>query len=129
MAWLTILGLLAVLAQIIIGTAVRAEVDTVAKLLNYQNRAAWINQLSSVFTLHQVSGIIVAVLCVVIFWLATKYAAIQKLAIGLLVVILLAVATGLIMANLHIPGVVQPMHLLLSSILFIVLLNLRLRVK
>lgn len=129
LAWLTVLGLLAVLAQIIIGTAVRAEVDTVAKLLNYQNRAAWINQLSSVFTLHQVSGIIVAVLCVVIFWLATKYAAIQKLAIGLLIVILLAVATGLIMANLHIPAVVQPMHLLLSSILFIVLLNLRLRVK
>lgn len=129
LAWLTVIGLLAVLAQIIIGTAVRAEVDTVAKLLNYQNRAAWINQLSDVFTLHQVSGIIVAVIYVAIFWAAAKHTGIQKLAVGLLAVILLAVATGLIMANLHIPAVVQPMHLLLSSILFILLFNLRLRVK
>lgn len=129
LTWLIIVGLLAVLTQIIIGTAVRAEVDTVTKLLNYQNRAAWVNQLSNVFTLHQVSGIIVAVICVAIFWVAIKHTGIQKLAVGLLAVILLAVATGLIMANLHIPAAVQPMHLLLSSILFILVFNLKLRVK
>jgi len=126
--WVTTLGLLATLAQIIIGTGVRAEIDNIAKLLNYQSRETWINQLGSVFMLHQISGIVLAAICVFIFWQATKHAVIQRLAIGLLAVILLSVATGLIMANLHIPAVVQPLHLLLSSILFILLFALRLRI-
>lgn len=125
--WLTMVGLLAALAQIIIGTGVRAEIDTVAKMLNYQNREAWINQLSNIFSIHQASGIALAVLCLIIFWVAIKNTSILKVALGLLVVILLSVATGLIMANLHIPAVVQPLHLLLSSILFILLFALRLR--
>jgi len=126
--WFSLACILATLAQVIIGTGVRAEIDNIAKLLNYQNREAWINQLTAVFTVHQISGIILAVLCMFIFWFSIKHTALQKLATGILAVILLSVATGLIMANLHIPAVVQPLHLLLSSILIILLFSLRLRI-
>lgn len=126
--WITTIGILATLAQIIIGTGVRAEIDNIAKLLNYQGRETWINQLTNVFTVHQISGIVIAVVCMLIFWQSIKYAVIQKLAVSVLVIVLLSVATGLIMANLHIPAVVQPLHLLLSSILFVLLFALRLRI-
>lgn len=126
--WLITFALLATLVQILIGTGVRAEIDTAAKLLNYQNRAAWINQLTGIFDAHKIAAAILALLCIFVFWSAVAHPALQKLAILVLSVILLSVATGLIMAGLHIPAVLQPLHLLLSSILFIALFNLRLRV-
>lgn len=126
--WLTNISLLAVLAQIIIGTGVRAQIDTISKMLNYKDRAVWINQLTGIFTAHEVWGIVVAVLCISIFWNGIKYTAIQKKATWVLIIVLLSIATGLIMADLQIPAFVQPIHLLLSSILFILLFFLRLNI-
>ncbi len=126
--WLVTLAIGATLTQIIIGTGVRAEIDGIAKLLNYQNREAWINQLTGIFDVHKISAGVLAILCIIVFWMAITHTALQKNAVAVLVIILLSVATGLIMAGLHIPAFIQPLHLLLSSILLILLLNMRLKV-
>ena len=124
----TTIGLIAAFAQIIIGTGVRAEIDNISKLLNYQDRGLWISRLTGVFTMHKLSAVILSLICILIFWYSIAYTAIQKLAVQLLVAILLSVATGLVMASFHIPAFVQPLHLLLSAILFISLFALRLRI-
>ena len=126
--WLVMLAIAATLAQIIIGTGVRAEIDSIAKLLNYQNREAWVPQLTGIFDVHKILAGVLAVLCIIVFWMAITHTALQKNAVAVLVIILLSVATGLIMAALHIPAFIQPLHLLLSSILLILLLNMRLKV-
>lgn len=126
--WFVTLGLMATLTQIVIGTGVRAEIDNIAKLLNYQNREAWINQLTDVFAIHKISGALLAVVCIFIFWYSISYTGIQKLAVSILAIVLLSVGTGLIMTGLNIPAFIQPIHLLLSSILFILLFTLRLRI-
>jgi cytochrome c oxidase assembly protein subunit 15 len=125
---LLLLAMAVTLAQIIIGTGVRAQIDTIAKGLGYSERALWTGQLNSQFTLHKIIGIALAAVCLLVTWRGLAYSGLQKNAVALLIIVLLSVASGLVMASLSIPAFVQPVHLLLSSILFILLLNLRLKV-
>jgi len=127
--WLILFALLVTLAQIIIGTGVRAQIDTIAKALGYQDRQLWIAKLNNIFSIHKIMGIALAVACLLVTWRSLNNTGLQKNAIAILITVLLSVASGLVMAGLHIPAFVQPVHLLLSSILFILLLNLRLRVE
>jgi cytochrome c oxidase assembly protein subunit 15 len=125
--WLVLLAIVITLAQIIIGTGIRAQIDTIAKTLGYHERELWTNRLDSAFSIHKITGIALAVVCLLVFWQSISYTAMQKNAIAVLITVLLSVATGLVMASLHIPAFVQPVHLLLSSVLFILLFNARLR--
>lgn len=127
--WLILFAILVTLAQIIIGTDVRSQIDVIAKSLGYQHRLVWIGLLNNIFTMHEIVGSALAVLCVLVFWRSISYTGLQKLAVPVLGTVLLSVATGLIMAALHIPAFVQPVHLLLSAILFTLLFALQLRVK
>jgi cytochrome c oxidase assembly protein subunit 15 len=122
-------ALIILLIQIIIGTEVREQVDEVSKSLNYQHRELWIDKLNFVFDIHKTFAVTTAVLVIFVCWRSLSHAILQKWAALLLLIVLLLMAAGLTLSNLNIPAFIQPIHLLLSSILFVALFAFRLNLR
>ncbi|MFT4153259.1 COX15/CtaA family protein [Parafilimonas sp.] len=126
---LTRITLIVLLLQIIIGTDVREQVDEVSKALNYQQRETWLSQLNAVFDVHKIVAIITSLLVILIFWRSLSHASLQKIALFLLLIVLLVAAAGFLLVALNIPAFIQPVHLLLSSVLFVSLFAFQLNLK
>ncbi len=126
---ITSIALIILLAQIIIGTDVREQVDEVSKSLSYQQRDTWLAHLNGVFDVHKIFSIITALLVIVVFWRSLSHAVLQPGAAFLLLVVLLLMAAGVSLASFNIPAFIQPIHLLLSSILFVALFAFSLKVR
>lgn len=129
LAILTTTALIVLLLQIIIGTDVREQVDEISKALNYEQRDTWLAQLNTIFDVHRIVAVVTSLLVIFIFWRSLSHAALQKKALFLLLTVLLTAAAGFLMASLNIPAFIQPVHLLLSSVLFISLFAYRLNLK
>lgn len=126
---ITMIALIVLFIQIIIGTDVREQVDEVSKSLNYQQRDTWLQHLNAMFDVHKTIAIITSLLIIVVFWRSLSHAVLQPKALFLLLIILLLMAAGISLASFNIPAFIQPIHLLLSSILFVALFGFRLKVK
>ncbi len=126
---LAIIALIIVLIQIIIGTDVREQVDEVSKSLSYQHRETWLDQLNFVFAIHKTVAVTTSVLIIFIFWRSLSYAVLQQQALFLLLIVLSLMGAGISLTSFNIPAFIQPIHLLLSSMLFVALLAFRLNVK
>ena len=115
--WVLGLALLATFAQIMLGTQVREQVDMVAAAANYAGRATWVAQLGRVFTQHRAFSAVVTVL--------SLYAAYElwplrqrQLAAGIVATVAAEVAAGFALAFWALPAAVQPVHLVLATVLF-----------
>ncbi|MEO8713046.1 MAG: COX15/CtaA family protein [Parafilimonas sp.] len=126
---ITNIALIILLIQIIVGTEVREQVDEISKALNYQQRDTWLAQLNAVFDVHKTISIITSVLIIIIFWRSLSHAVLQPPALFLLVIVLLLMAAGISLASFNIPAFIQPIHILLSSILFVALFSYRLKLR
>jgi cytochrome c oxidase assembly protein subunit 15 len=126
---LATITMIILLIQIVVGTDVREQVDEVSKALSYQHRDLWISKLNLIFYIHQTLAVTTAVLVIFLCWLSLSHAVLQKWAALLFLIVLLIMAAGFILANLNIPAFIQPIHLLLSSILFVSMFAFRLNIK
>ncbi len=126
---LTTIALSILLLQIILGTDVREQVDAVSKSLNYQQRDTWLQHLNAVFNIHKVISFITSLLIIIIFWRSLSHAVLQPKAAFLFLIVLLLMAAGISLASFNIPAFIQPIHLLLSAILFVGLFAFRLNIK
>lgn len=126
---ITTIALIILLIQIIIGTDVREQVDEVSKSLAYQQRDTWLSHLSNIFNVHKITSLVVSILIVFIFWRSLSHVTLQRRGVFLLLIVLLLMAAGISLASFNIPAFIQPIHLLLSSILFVSLFAFRLNVK
>ena len=117
-ARVTLIALVLLLVQMLMGTAVRAQIDVIAKSLDYGYRDLWIGKLNYWFYIHRSFSLVVTALCVYQFWLFRKY--IGKTLSNQLVLACVAytVAAGVVMAYFYMPAWVQPLHLLFSALLF-----------
>jgi len=122
-------ALIILLVQIIIGTDVREQVDIISKSLNYQHRETWLGQLNEIFSLHRIVAVITTVLVLAVFWRSLSHAALQRKAAFLLLIVFALMAAGFSLTSLNIPAFIQPIHLLLASILFVSLFEFRMNVR
>lgn len=110
------------LIQVVIGTQVREEVDTVALANNYQDRASWIEELGIVFYIHRSYSILLVLLHAFLSWqLFRKLGSAHRLtriSLFLFAVVGIEILSGIIMAYFAIPAFLQPMHLLFGTALF-----------
>lgn len=110
------------LVQILVGTQVRQEIDTISILHNESNRELWINLLSEIFTLHRIVAILVIVLNLIVCYFYGKQNGFASLESKLLIVItgalFLEYLIGIIMVRYSLPFFSQPLHLLLATIVF-----------
>lgn len=108
---------LVVLIQVLLGTQVREGVDQLLKAGVV--RTEWINQLGVYFHFHRIVGILTLVS--IIFWVryvdefyASTGNLVSRLIISSLVIETLA---GLILAYFDLPAWIQPIHLLMGTVL------------
>ena len=108
--------------QVLVGTQVRQQIDTVAVAYNDTNRNMWISQLDKIFTFHQVLAVVVVVAnaCLSFFIIKSEglHSLIAKLSLVIVLLLVLEYAFGVIMVRWGIPFYAQPIHLFLATIVF-----------
>lgn len=126
---ITIITLLIVLVQIVLGTDVREQIDEIAKPLGYQQRETWISGLDNMFLIHRSFSWVVAGFCIFLYWKSRLFPALKTNGLLILLLTGLVIGAGLTMYYLKIPAIAQPLHLFSASLLAISLFSFRLRLE
>jgi cytochrome c oxidase assembly protein subunit 15 len=127
-----VFAILLTLAQIIFGTQVRQQIDTINHAIEATPRETWIAKLNSFYPLHQVIAIIVVLVNGALFFMFRKknpQGRTKKLAYAILLIMVAEYAVGVFIHNFAIPAFSQPIHLILAMILFGVQFGLLVRTK
>jgi len=108
--------------QMILGTQVREEVDTVAKNFDYQNRDIWLETIGNLFYTHRSFSILVTLAHAYFFYLLYQVkdvldTTIKNWTISLVLIISIEIISGIGMAYFAIPKSLQPVHLLFGSLI------------
>lgn len=111
-------AILLTLVQVAFGTQVRQQIDAIASRLQYQQRETWIDQLSIIFKVHRSFSLLVLALNAYLFVKARQRNATSTAANWVMILLGIEIVTGIIMAYLGIPFYIQPIHLVLASIIF-----------
>ncbi|MFN8715173.1 MAG: COX15/CtaA family protein [Bacteroidota bacterium] len=128
--WFNVLVLLTLtLGQIIAGTQVRQEVDTLYKLTENTGRDAWTSQLGGIYNLHQLLAILVVAFNGILFWMLRNKAQLKRIAVSIFILLLAEYAAGVILHRAGIPPAVQPVHLVFATVIFGLQFALLLRMK
>jgi cytochrome c oxidase assembly protein subunit 15 len=120
--YLLIVAMALMLVQIVFGTQVRESLDIVADNVGNMNRENWISNLGLEFYIHRSFSIFLALFHFYLFYVLFKANPNQKNLVFhtkvLLTLIFLEILSGAIMAYFAIPFWVQPVHLVLGSLIF-----------
>ena len=110
--------ILATMVQIIMGTQVRQYIDVQMIKNGYQNQAIWLSKPPFIFYIHRSFSILLILLHAFWIYKLKPFKAFKKLSRSLALVIGLEIISGILLYYLDFPFLSQPLHLLLSSILF-----------
>ncbi len=117
---ITLLALALSLAQVVLGTQVREEIDVIAGTRGV-GRELWIAQLGVEFYIHRSFSIAVLLVNLVLAFQLKKNTewsgTIRHCTVGMLVVLGISILSGVGMAYFQIPALLQPVHLLLATLL------------
>lgn len=131
--WILVLGSLLVLIQIVFGTQVREQIDKVAFELGGLLREEWVEKSGVKFLLHRSFSLVILALHLVYFYWAYRFSLrnskVTVLSQLLFLVLVLEIASGVGMAYFGFPAFLQPIHLLLGSLLLGIQLMLILQFK
>lgn len=119
--WLGLGVVLLTMAQVLIGTQVREGVDAVASQLSPGDRGAWLGQLGMSYSIHKVLWILVSV--GIVWWVRELWTPGPGKTVRLFAGVLLGalgmeVLFGMLLSYFSLPPALQPLHLLLASIMF-----------
>ncbi|MDF2159196.1 COX15/CtaA family protein [Algoriphagus sp. CAU 1675] len=131
------LGFVLMFVQVILGTQVREQIDQISFSLGNLLREEWIGRVGMDFLIHRSFSLVLLVLHVLYFFWAFRFSdrrsKVNLWSQVLLLLILLEITTGVGMAYFGIPAFLQPIHLLLGSLIlgiqFGLILQLRDRVQ
>lgn len=119
-SWMWILTVLT-FVQILFGTRVREEIDTISYVMNYEERGTWISMLKENFQVHRILAYLIAMLTLYIArktWLDKELGATaRKVIYSVVFFISLEVFIGYILVFLQLPAFAQPLHLLTGTII------------
>ncbi len=127
--WLGTIAFILVLAQIILGTDVREQVDEISVAMSFTGRETWIQQLGSAIDVHRNTAWLAALICILLFWQSLPYQSLRKTSYYILLSVLATVAVGLILYYMNLPQAAQPLHLMLSGLLLTALFAHRLKLS
>ena len=108
------------LVQVLLGTQVRQQVDVIAK--QFADRWDWVDQLNWVFKVHRSFAWVILLgngwVCFQIYKYMSHYFAVYRAAFYLAAFVLIATVSGIVMAYFGVPRIAQPVHLLISCLIF-----------
>ena len=126
---LSVVVLILLLLQIVLGTQVREQVDEISKTLLYKQRELWIAGLDDMFIIHRSFSWVIAAGCLLLFFKTRRYTSLRTNTTMILTFVALTIIIGITMAWYNIPAIAQPLHLLFASILVLTVFALRLRLQ
>lgn len=119
---LFIVGMALMLVQIVFGTQVRESLDIVSERLGELQRDSWIEGLGINFYVHRSFSILLVLFHFYLFYNLYKTNSKQEKIVFhtkvLLSFILIEILSGVVMAYFGVPFWVQPLHLVLGSLIF-----------
>lgn len=111
-----------VIAQILMGTQVRQQVDIIAKTMGENQRDNWITHLTGIYNIHKYFYYLLTVAIVYWYYQLRNYfdiiSGVRFLSFGLLALLLAEVIFGISMNNYGIQKELQPLHLLFGVLIF-----------
>jgi cytochrome c oxidase assembly protein subunit 15 len=113
---LLVLSIFAVLVQVYLGTRVRELVDELVARLVPRN--SWMEQIGFGFIVHRSFSWLVLAVHVVLFYRLSKTRVSKSLLLSLILLILASILTGVGMAYGGVHPLLQPIHLLLATLVF-----------
>ena len=131
--WVLVLGLVLMLIQVVLGTQVREELDQIAFSMGNMLRDQWIGKTGTSFLIHRSFSLVLLGVHVLYFVWAFRYS-LRKSQINLwsqvlIALILIEIASGIGLSYFGIPAFLQPIHLLLGSLIvgvqFVLLMQFR----
>lgn len=118
---LLLVGLVLMLMQIALGTQVREAIDEISRSLSYTLRDTWIEKIGLQFYVHRSFSLLILGVHIYLMLLLKKNILVKsKLNVwanALVGLIGAEILSGVIMAYFAIPKVMQPIHLLLGSLI------------
>ncbi len=131
MKMLLVFSLVFTLAQIVLGTQVRQQIDGLIKTSS-EHRDTWIATLSSNYTVHFTMAMVLAALNIFIWLRLRKQFQIPEAKVLLnasLLIVFVTYGAGVVMHRFGIPAMVQPVHLFFAMVLAGVQFGLILRTR
>ena len=117
---LMLIGMVLFVIQIFLGTQVRESIDLIANRISDRN--LWINELGLSFYIHRTYSLLILGLHIWMAVLLNKQKNNDKglnlMFKSLVMLIVLEVLSGTAMAYFAIPGFLQPLHLLIATLIF-----------
>lgn len=131
--WVLVIGTVLMLIQVILGTQVREQIDQISFALGDLLREEWVDRLGVDFLIHRSFSIVLLGIHILYFIWAFRYT-VRRSKVNLwsqvlMVVLLLEIASGIGMAYFGIPAFLQPIHLLLGSLILGIQFMLILQLK
>lgn len=117
-----------ILVQIIFGTQVREEIDTISKSLAYEQRELWVDRLGVIFIVHRSFSWIVVVLTGVLLYWSRELSIVRNVTFLTGSLVCVIIILGIVMAYLDMPALAQPLHLLVACVLLMQIFYLRMRI-
>ena len=131
--WVLVIGSILMLFQVVLGTQVREQIDQIASSFGGLLREEWVGNIGITFLVHRSFSLLLLGIHVLYFFWAFRYS-LRRSKVNLwsqvlLVLILFEIGSGIGMAYFGIPAFLQPIHLLLGSLIlgvqFMLILQLR----
>ena len=113
--FLSLVGSLLMVIQTIVGSRVRQEIDGVKHDLD---RAEWMDQLSSIFTNHQILALVITFLAIALIVHNIRSGLLSKWIYILCGLILFEGIVGMSFGLTNMSPILQPLHLLSSMLIF-----------
>lgn len=131
--WVLMVGTILMVFQVVLGTQVREQIDQISSSLGDMLREEWVSRVGLNFIVHRSFSFVLLGVHILYFYWAFRYT-VRNSKVNLwtqllMVVLLLEIGSGVGMAYFGIPAFLQPIHLLLGSLLlgiqFTLILQLR----
>ncbi len=131
--WILLAGIVLMIIQVVLGTQVREQIDQISFSLGNMLREEWVERVGLNFLIHRSFSILILVVNLLYLFWAFKYTT-RKSRVNLwsqvlILLVIFEIITGIGMAYYSIPAFLQPIHLLIGSLIigvqFLLLLQIR----
>lgn len=112
---LLMITLLALLAQVILGTQVREVVDELTRMYGEGARIGWTNRLGNIFYVHRSASLVIAALVGYMAWKHYRIGRVPAYLAWTSALVVLSILSGVLLYYLDLPRYLQPVHLMLSA--------------
>lgn len=120
LSFLLILTIVLTLGQVLLGTQVREMIDKVSSAMGDTLRSQWVENVGGKFQIHGLFSVLVFGLNVFLFYRIRKNIAekgiIYRFTLWLLILILVEMLSGISLAYLDFPALMQPIHLTVATV-------------